>query len=143
MIKKLTVRNFKSLFATEVLFEPITVLIGRSGTGKSNLILSLRTLRELIATRDGFRSFSETGLGRTGPVHLAGTRAATSWSVEFTVPEVEGDFAYHLVAGFDETGVLGGILEEKLDHGGSTIFAWRDAKWDVFPDSERPAAPNW
>lgn len=38
MIEQITVRNFKSIRSVTVNLEPVTVLIGRSGTGKSNFL---------------------------------------------------------------------------------------------------------
>lgn len=56
MLSKLRVQHYKSLFDTEVDFEPLTVFIGPNGSGKSNICEALAVLsnflQKLIATRD-------------------------------------------------------------------------------------------
>lgn len=47
MITRVRIQNFRSLVDVTVDLEPLTVLIGRSGTGKSNSVLP-RSPRLLI-----------------------------------------------------------------------------------------------
>ena len=42
MIHRLRVQNFKSIIDVAVDLSPVTVLVGKSGSGKSNFIQSLR-----------------------------------------------------------------------------------------------------
>src|SRR5688500_4989402 len=51
MIKHFRVTNFKSLTQVAVDLEPVTVLIGRGGTGKTNFVDALRLLREYLTKR--------------------------------------------------------------------------------------------
>jgi len=48
MLHRFTVENFKSLENTSVEFGPITVLVGRSGTGKTNFVTALRFFRNYL-----------------------------------------------------------------------------------------------
>ena len=52
MLKRVHVRNFKSLGDVTVDLEPVTVLIGRSGTGKTNFVEALRFLRDSLLAHD-------------------------------------------------------------------------------------------
>ena len=45
MIKRIRVQNFRSLADVTVDLDPLTILIERSGTGKSNFIDAIRFLR--------------------------------------------------------------------------------------------------
>ncbi len=44
MIHRFRVQNFKSLIDVSVDLEPMTVLVGKSGTGKSNFVEAIQTL---------------------------------------------------------------------------------------------------
>lgn len=46
MIKNVSITNFKSLGDVSVDLDSVTVLIGRSGTGKSNFLDAMRFLRD-------------------------------------------------------------------------------------------------
>ena len=46
MIRRFRVQNFKSLIDVTVDLSPVTVLVGKSGTGKSNFVQALRWLRQ-------------------------------------------------------------------------------------------------
>ena len=52
MIKRIRICNFKSLGDVTVDLEPITALIGCSGTGKTNFVEALRFLRDFLRTRN-------------------------------------------------------------------------------------------
>ena len=47
MISRIRIQNFRSLIDVDVTLEPLTVLIGRSGTGKSNFVAAVRALRNI------------------------------------------------------------------------------------------------
>lgn len=51
MIHRLRVHNFKSIRDVSVELGPVVVLIGRSGTGKSNFAGSLGFVRDYLITR--------------------------------------------------------------------------------------------
>lgn len=52
MIKSIHIQNFKSLRDVTVNLGPLTVLIGRSGTGKSNFVQAIRFLRDYLTHRN-------------------------------------------------------------------------------------------
>src|SRR5688572_29694069 len=51
MIKQIRIQNFRSLVDVTVDLDPLTVLIGRSGTGKSNFVHAIRFLRDSLNSR--------------------------------------------------------------------------------------------
>src|SRR3979411_1167903 len=51
MINRIRIQNFRSLVDVTVDLDPLTILIGRSGTGKSNFIEAIRFLRDSLNVR--------------------------------------------------------------------------------------------
>ena len=65
MIERIRIRGYRSLHDVDVKLEPLTVLIGRSGTGKSNFVRALRLLRDCLlgkATVAGNEPFGDLQL---------------------------------------------------------------------------------
>lgn len=90
MIHRFRVRNFKSIVDVEVDLSPVTVLVGKSGSGKSSFIQALRFLRDLLISRSlvektwlQFRSMTTPG-------------AAMTFEVDFTISGIEEHFLYEL-----------------------------------------------
>ena len=48
MIRRIKIRDFKSIREVDLELDPVTVLVGRSGTGKSNLVQAIRFLRNYL-----------------------------------------------------------------------------------------------
>ncbi len=48
MIKRIKIYDFKSIRKLDLSLDPVTVLVGRSGTGKSNFVQAIRFLRNLL-----------------------------------------------------------------------------------------------
>lgn len=85
MIKKLWAKNYRSLADVKLTFEPITVLVGHNGSGKSNLVDVLRFLYDsfllgldaAIVKRHGMstlRRWSAKGRPPIGPEFPASQR---------------------------------------------------------------------
>ena len=51
MIHHFHVQNFKSIVDVDVDLSPVTVLVGKSGTGKSNFVQALRFLRDVLLSK--------------------------------------------------------------------------------------------
>ena len=49
-LRRVRIRNFKSIAYCDVTLEPLTILVGRNGTGKSNFIEALAFLRDCVDT---------------------------------------------------------------------------------------------
>ena len=48
MLNRVTIQNFKSIIDVSVDLSPVTVLVGKSGTGKSNFVQALRFVRDML-----------------------------------------------------------------------------------------------
>ncbi|WP_226596768.1 AAA family ATPase [Marinobacter nauticus] len=66
MIKSLEIENFRSIYNEKVTFEPLTVLVGANGSGKSNLVKAIELISEIPRVGLQF-SLSRQG-GREGIV---------------------------------------------------------------------------
>ncbi len=92
MIHRIHIENFKSLRDVTVELSPVTVFIGRSGTGKSNFASAIQFLRDYLAfgPRQGFGQQDEKWKCATNP------SGAIGFEVEFDVPGFEDRFRYTL-----------------------------------------------
>ncbi len=91
MIHRFRVRNFKSIVDVDVELSPVTVLVGRSGTGKSNFVHALRFLRDVLSAKQ----HPQQEWPEMRPM-TAAPDAATAFEVEFAVEGVDGGFQYKL-----------------------------------------------
>nr|VFJ96133.1 MAG: Predicted ATPase [Candidatus Kentron sp. H]VFJ96846.1 MAG: Predicted ATPase [Candidatus Kentron sp. H]VFK02617.1 MAG: Predicted ATPase [Candidatus Kentron sp. H] len=129
MIHRLTIRNFKSLEEVSVELAPITVLIGESGTGKTNFVTALRYLRDYLyfgePRHPEFRDWRPL-LPATKPA------CEMSFEVEFDVKGIEESFTYCV------TLLEGGsgnwpIINESLRLGDRVYFEQAQGEWRVEP----------
>src|SRR5579859_6026213 len=132
MIRRIKIRDFKSIREVELELDPVTVLVGRSGTGKSNLVQAIRFLRNFLLNPEQAVGY-EFGWERIIP---AGQKAAnTSIDVRFTVPGEEREYNY--VIGFARVGTANPVLHvESLELGNDTLFS-------RFRNATSPAQWNW
>ena len=49
-LRRVRIRNYKSIAFCDVALEPLTVLVGRNGSGKSNFLDALRFVRDILKT---------------------------------------------------------------------------------------------
>src|SRR5713101_2891741 len=97
MIKHVRITNFKSLGDVSVDLDPVTVLIGRSGTGKSNFFDALRFLRDSVKSLSGdVASNNLGGWPRIIPA-TANSPVRISFSVRFVGPGLAEEYEYVLV----------------------------------------------
>jgi predicted ATPase len=146
MIKRIKIRDFKSIRELDLELDPVTVLIGRSGTGKSNLVHAIRFLRNLLLNYELAIAYEK---GWHCIVPVGQEEPKTSIEVLFALPGDEVDYTYAISFGTPHGQKFGGHLEltgERLTLGSKMLFSrHRDNsnswKWDHLPDlSPRPAA---
>ncbi len=137
MIKTVRIKNFKSLGDVSVSLEPVTVLIGRSGTGKTNFVEALRFFRNYLFSRN--TNFVH---GLYGEWHnllhaLAARPRNLAFAVRFTVPGITDDYTYELTIKEDQA-----CGEEKLELGQKVLYHQRDGKWVQAPEVLTPPSPG-
>ncbi|HQX52182.1 MAG TPA: AAA family ATPase [Planctomycetaceae bacterium] len=115
MIREIRIRNFKSIRDVCVKLTPVTVLVGRSGTGKSNFVFAVRFLRDILNGHTG-------QLQKTWPSTKSAppTDAATCFDVKFDVAGVDGEYCYSL--SLSSTGPGTPLEKERLSLGDKVLF---------------------
>jgi predicted ATPase len=71
MLNKVKIKDYKSISWCDVSLEPLTILVGKNGSGKSNFIDALRFLSDSLSVslgyalgeRDGFENIKRTSKG--------------------------------------------------------------------------------
>ena len=92
MIEHITIRNFRSIREVSVDLSPVTVLIGRSGVGKSNFLRAIRFLRNFLMNGDAAVAY-EGGWRRIFPF---GEPRPLSLSIRFNIPGYSKSFSYDI-----------------------------------------------
>ncbi|HEX3357726.1 MAG TPA: AAA family ATPase [Tepidisphaeraceae bacterium] len=140
MIEHIRIQNFKSIHDVSVDLSPVTVLIGRSGVGKSNFLRAIRFLRNYL--RDANAAVQiEGGWERIFPF---GTRADVSISVRFAIPGYDAKFHYEVTwkpHPQSPSHALPGT--ERLRLGDNTIFGRSAAGWEAWPDARPRPQPQF
>ena len=97
MIERVSLKNYKSIVECSVALRPLTVIVGRNGSGKSNFIDSLHFVSDALAsslefairTRGGIRAVAhKTGRGVLSLEIVF--RPASSYVATFTVSLIRG-----------------------------------------------------
>ena len=140
MIHRIRIQNFKSLRDVTVDLSPITVFIGKSGTGKTNFASAIRFLRDYLVLSPQPQLLQQDGACKcatnpSGPIEF---------QVEFDVPGFTDRFVYRL--SLDERDIRRAPRAESLTSGDRTVFRQvrQDAKrgynsvWEVEPSLVSP-----
>lgn len=126
MISHISIRDFKSIRNQEVDLAPLTVLVGRSGSGKSNFAQATRFLRNYLRSPNDAANV-EGGWQRIVP---AGEQfPKTEISVRFSVPSQVGEYEYSVkfAAGkhpFPQQITTLPLVSESLSLNDKCCFAW-------------------
>src|SRR6266498_753128 len=92
MIEQVSIQNFKSLGNVAVELSPVTVLIGRSGVGKSNFLRAIRFLRNFLLKPEVALNH-EGGWQRIWPY---GRPSPLTIAIRFALPGFSETFTYEL-----------------------------------------------
>ncbi|MDY0166890.1 MAG: AAA family ATPase [Thermoguttaceae bacterium] len=117
MIHRIRIQNFRSIIDVTVDLSPVTVLVGRSGAGKSNFVQAVRFLRDVLTAPQTAQVQQEWERSRpaTAPDGPA------QFEIHFSIAGVEDAFQYQL--SIAEQGFRQGRpLEERLNLGGTCLF---------------------
>lgn len=145
MIHRIRIQNFKSLRDVTVDLGPVTVLIGRSGSGKTNFAEALKFVRSIASGELGANPLQS---------RLRSLNCATSQSneigceVHFTIPGLESEFRYSFAIMSPE----GHLTFERLYSNDVVVFSQSRTKsqnniqgalkWDVAPSMVSPPEPG-
>jgi hypothetical protein len=130
MIEHITIRNFKSIGEVSVDLSPVTVLIGRSGVGKSNFLRAIRFLRNFLLQGNAAIDH-EGGWPRIWPF---GVPAPMAFSVRFTIPGFSTRFTYEISWQPDPQNPTHAFLNaERLALGGKVVFDRNEKSWIKWP----------
>jgi hypothetical protein len=119
MISRIRIQNFRSLIDVDVNLEPLTVLIGRSGTGKSNFVAAIRALRDTLTDRYTLGADSDR------PLHFPAT--LPTFHIEFRSNGKSPRYVYR--SGFED-----GSFRESLFADNKPVFQQDRKNWIVPPD---------
>jgi predicted ATPase len=97
MIHRVRVQNFKSIRDITVNLSSVTVLVGRSGAGKSNFVDSLRFLRELVSSDPKSQDINRVVSYWSRSRPAATQNASTAFEIQFSIPGINEIFDYMLV----------------------------------------------
>lgn len=142
MIKHVRIRNFKSLGDVSVTFDPVTVLIGRSGSGKTNFVNALRFVRDCLLNR--YQNHMRGAEDRGRIASATSPKADIVFEIMFNVPSVEEDYQYLVTF---KKGTPPGAMhfmpyEEKLLLGTRELFHKLANKWVHQPSVSTVPEPS-
>ena len=137
MIHRFRVQNFKSLIDVSVDLEPVTVLVGRSGTGKSNFVEAIRTLRDILSKEQGTQNIQQAW-----PIYRPATKpeGRTRFEVDFSIKGIGEKFSYQLT--ISQHGPFGPPEEERLCLGEAVLFHQADSAWITEPELLQVQVPH-
>jgi predicted ATPase len=129
MIHRFRVQNFKSIIDVSVDLEAVTVLVGKSGTGKSNFVESIRALRDILLGQQPLQQ-----LQQEWPQLRPATdpQALTRFEVEFSIVGIPERYSYKLSIG--QHGLQQPPEEEILRLGEKVLFHQANARWVHEPE---------
>ena len=125
MIKRIRITDFKSIEDVTVELGDVTVLVGRSGTGKTNFVNALRFLRAHLS--DPQMSSSSVKWPEILP--KGKQNPAMTFEVQFDILGVDGSFEYRLSFGNHPRVPNKFVQEESLHVGESCLFHHKANQW--------------
>lgn len=142
MIKHVQIENFKSLESVSVDLAPVTILIGRSGAGKSNFVEALRWLREYLTHRNE-ESLRKWDRGWNRVMSATAQQPMTvGFRLHFDAPGFTRDFDYDLRFHQPRPDAIPQFAEERLCLGDQVLFHQRGGKWVQPPNLVSPPQPG-
>lgn len=127
MLKRIQIRNFKSIKDVSVELSPLTVFLGRSGVGKSNIVEALGVLRSVVAGKRDQHLIQESWRKQ---IHTDND-AKMRFDVEF---ELAGD-TYSYSVELLRNAV---VCFESLSLNSDVVFEHSQNKWIVPPQAANP-----
>lgn len=128
MIHRFTVRNFKSIEEVSVDLGDVTVLVGRSGTGKTNFVTAMRFLRDFL-----YLGSAQIQSQYKWPDLRPATQQQCKMAFEvlFEVRGIGAPFTYRVALNEADPGNR--LKEEALTLGDNVLFRQAEGEWETPP----------
>lgn len=97
-IRTLALRNYKSIEQCEIEFTPLTVMVGRNGAGKSNLLDSLRFVAESLQNTLEYAIRERGGIDLVRRKSLGGRPTHPAIGLGLTVDGLEAEYSFRIAA---------------------------------------------
>ncbi len=104
MITHVSVRNFKSLAEVDVDLNPLTILVGQNGAGKSNFVDVLRFVSDAVSMGLERAIINRGGIGSIRRYTAKGRPPDISISLRFKIDEEEGEYSLEIESTRKEEG---------------------------------------
>ena len=141
MIHRYRVKNYKSLRDVSVEFDPVTLLVGLSGSGKSNFLDSLRFFSNLLLSPNWDSQKFRNDFSAI--CHAKGKTSPLSFEIEFSIAGIDDRFVYELeFSNNSKTHARINQIEERLLLGGQTLFHQKEHDWLSTPPTNEVPQPN-
>ena len=128
MIKRIRILNFKSLADVDVRLEPTTVLIGKSGSGKTNFLEAIKCLKSLLLAGNPAQYFNQNG-GTAKLLTVTQSGGFFGFELDFSVTGLSENLRYKVIyniTGSNESKAIGTLKEETLADGDAIVFSQKD-----------------
>lgn len=149
MIHRYRVKNYKSLEDVIVEMSPVTLLVGRSGSGKSNFLDSIRLFSDLLLSPNWRNSV--VGKSFSSICHTNGKDLPLRFEIDFSILGIDQRFSFALELSKGDPRKGGGFgnrsnpiqLEELLKLGDKILFHQKAGEWlSKPPTNQLPHADN-
>jgi predicted ATPase len=127
MINWIRIQNFRSLVDVTVDLDPLTVLIGRSGTGKSNFVDAIRFLRDSLSAR---QMNVNPLAGPHRVLHVDHQQEPLGYHIRFSIAGIGESFEYSLRV----NPASAQVLDEHLKLGDKPLFHQSVGEWVRSPE---------
>lgn len=144
MIKKVWAKNYRSLADAQVYLEPITVLVGRNGSGKSNLVDVLRFIYDSLRLGLDSAIINRSGMGTLRRWSSKGRPYDVEVGLQIKTNTFSGDYAFTL--GSELRGEYRVKREfcriQDTSSQNETIFETHNGNWARRPNNLHPPIPE-
>lgn len=97
-IKELQLKNYKSIEHCNIKFSPLTLLVGRNGVGKSNILDALRFTSEALQSTLEYAIRERGGIDQVRRKSLGGRPTNPAIAMRLALPDGEAEYAFKIAA---------------------------------------------
>ncbi len=97
-ITRLALRNYKSIESCDIELSPLTVLVGRNGVGKSNILDALRFTADAVNTTLEFAIRERGGIDQVRRKSLGGRPTHPGIAMRLRLPSGDAEYSFRIAA---------------------------------------------